>query len=58
MPEMRAGLILAIIRLILQRVMPWLREHARDTDSPIDDIVVDVLCELLDIEPPARKDRP
>ena len=55
MPEMRAGLILAIIRLILQRVMPWLREHARDTDSPIDDIVVDVLCELLDIEPPARK---
>ena len=53
---MRPGLILFIIRLILQRAMPWLREHARDSDSPIDDIVVDILCELLNIDPPPKKD--
>ncbi|MBW2672666.1 MAG: hypothetical protein JRD89_04510 [Deltaproteobacteria bacterium] len=46
---MRTEIILRIVKLILADLIPWLKMEAKKTDTPIDDMAVEILARLLDL---------
>jgi len=44
------GIILAIVRQIYLLIRPWLKKKADETDTPVDNWMLDLLDTLLGVE--------